>query len=181
MIESYASGKSNNFQEAFKSVDWKTFATYTVAGVVAGGTFGAINPAATIAGAAVAGSISSLAGVQAAALTEATWGQVFSGEKPETSYGMEFIESAHEAGFLDGEQMLWDAGTGAIFGGLAQAVVNLTNSTGGVIYVTQAARSKNALLPGIFGAGTRAFSRAADELTRKWLDRKFKQMEEMLQ
>ena len=79
------------------------------------------------------------------------------------------------------EQMLWDAGTGAIFGGLGEGVVNLTNSTGGVIYVTQAARSKNALLPGIFGAGTRAFSRAADELTRKWLDRKFKQMEDMLQ
>jgi hypothetical protein len=183
MIASYSSGQSNNLQEAFNSVNWKTVATYTVAGAVAGATFGAINPAATVLAGAVAGSISSAAGGQAAALTEAAIDvgeEVVTGERPETSYGMEFITKAHGAGFLDGDQIMWDMGSGAVFGGLGQGVANLANSTGGATYVTRAARSENALLPGIIGAGTQAFSKATEEITRKWLDTKFKHMEEIL-
>jgi hypothetical protein len=165
MIDSYASGESNNVKEAFQSVDWKTVATYTVAGAVAGG-------------------VSSVAGGQAAALTDATWEfgkKVITGEKPKISYGLEFVENAHNAGFLDPEQMLWDFGTGAVLGGLGQGIINLTNSTGGVTYVTRAARTQNAALPSVVGAATRAVSEAARELASKFLDNRFKRMEEMLE
>jgi hypothetical protein len=183
MIDSYASGESSNVKEAFQQVDWKEVVKYTVAGAVAGGTFGAINPAATVAGAAFAGGVGNLLGGQAAALTDATWNMIDNtrkGEKPEVSYGMGFLKDARKAGFLDGEQMLWDFGTGAAFGGLMQGLTNFSNSTGGVNYVTKAARAQNAALPGFVGGYSRVVSQGAKELFWKFLDKKRERIEKML-
>ena len=196
VADSLISGKSDNFKEAFQSVDWKSVAVYTVAGAVAGGTFGALSngvvlatgvtvavDTTTVAGAALAGGVSSVAGGQAAALTDATWDlskNIINDEEPELSYDADFMLDAYNAGFLNGKKILFDFAAGAFLGGLGQGLNNLTRSTGSATYVTQAAREKNALLPGIVGASTRATSEYAQELSRQWLGRKYERMEALI-
>ena len=203
MIKSYSSGESNNFKEAFQQVDWKEVAVYTVAGAVAGGTFGALSNGIVLAtgvsvavdttsvtGAAFAGAVANVAGGQAGALTDATidisvkaidnkFIQKNSGYSMQDVFD-DFMLDAYDAGFLNKNKIGWDIASGAVLAGLGQGFNNLTNSTDAVTYVTKAAREQNALFPGIVGTGSRVLSDYAQKMSSIWFDKKVERLDKMM-
>jgi hypothetical protein len=182
MGASLISGESSNISQAFEAVDWKTAITYGVAGAVAGATYGAINPAATVAGVALASGTAGLVSGQAAALFDAGWDstdKIIDGQKPETSYGMDFLQDAHEAGFMDWKQMAFDFGTGAVLGGAVQGVNRFLTLPLGGTYVTAASRAENSLA-GQYGSLIIGTSIWAEEQTQQFFDKKYERLEQRL-
>lgn len=93
------------------------------------------------------------------------------GEADFSRVGMSaFFDDAHDAGFLDPGQMMFDAATGAFISGVAQGVINGATLPQGGWYVTPAARDAHTVLPGALGSGARALSTWVQEGVQQLFD-----------
>ncbi len=114
-----------SWQDAALTVDVAEIAGSAVAGAIVGGTFGAVGAAGGVAGLGFwstvgTGAVSNMAAGQASSLIQASVTETIDWLHNRDDFSrIQIIESAKALGFLDTQQLLIDAGSGAVAGGVA--------------------------------------------------------------